>query len=131
MTANTEPEIRALLAFFGERGLPLILEGGHDAGEMAKEIEAAGVPVIVDVPYVPGSAPRDHGKGEDADWPRYDTASMLAAEGVPFALAVRGDRVYVGGEFRNIGGRPRHRLDSHVHPSLLLAFSPRFFWRTV
>lgn len=92
MGAQQPNEIRALLEFAREHGLPLILEGGDHTGPLAEQLAAANVPVILGVDVRGNLSPRDHGKGPDAEWPRYDTAVHLARAGVTFAL-VPADRV--------------------------------------
>ncbi len=87
MGAVEENEIRALLEFFREQGLPLVIDGAREAGKFAKEIAAAGASVILDVDIVQSSALRDLGKGEDDPWPSYEAAARLAAAGVRFAVA--------------------------------------------
>ena len=86
MGAETAGEIRALLDWFGRENQPLVLDGTYGmrgGAEMAAAIAAAKVPVIL-APDTRGG--RDFGKGEDAPWPRKDTAAKLAAQGVRLAL---------------------------------------------
>lgn len=87
MRAESVGEIRALLGFFGENGLPLVLSGAGEADELAAELARAGVAVIWNVPLRPNAPPLDRGKDEESRWPRYDVASKLAAGGVRFAIA--------------------------------------------
>lgn len=62
--ADRTDEIRAALTLKREvPELKAILAGGEEAGALAKEIAAAGVPVILDTGFVPGGAPA----GEDPD----------------------------------------------------------------
>ena len=85
--ADSVEEIRALLAFARESGLPIILDGANQAGLVADEIAKSGLAVVVEADYAPNSAPRDQGKGEGDDWKRYDAAAELARRGVMVALA--------------------------------------------
>lgn len=87
MGATNAEEIRALLAFFGEHKLPLVVDGAGGAGGVSDEIRKAGVSVIVDAPFTPNTTGRGLGKERDAQWPEYDTASKLAKAGVRFAIA--------------------------------------------
>jgi imidazolonepropionase-like amidohydrolase len=87
MGANTASEIRALVDYFGTQGLPLIVDGGGEAGEVVDLLARAHFPVIIGVPLTGNSGGRDFGKDEDAAWPLYDTASKLHAAAVPFAIA--------------------------------------------
>ncbi len=67
-----------------------MLDGGAQSGELAAELAAAGVPVVLSVD-APGEAPgRDQGKGETTQWPVYDNAAKLAAAGVEIAIAPDG-----------------------------------------
>ena len=92
MGAQRANEIRALLAFCRDNGLPLVLDGGDQAHLVADELAAAGVKVVLGVDARGNRSPRDRGKGADAEWPRYDTAAVLERAGVKFAL-VPADRV--------------------------------------
>ena len=85
--ASTEPEIRALVAFAREKGLPVVVDGAGASGEVAREIAAAGLAVVFDPPIAPNSAGRDFGKQRDAQWPDYGAAARLAEAGVRFAIA--------------------------------------------
>lgn len=87
MRAVEENEIRALLDFFREQGLPLVIDGAREAAKFAKQIASAGASVVLDVDVVSGAALRDLGKGEDDPWPSYEAAARLAAAGVRFAVA--------------------------------------------
>jgi imidazolonepropionase-like amidohydrolase len=87
ITAEREEELRALLDFARERGIPLVIDGGTEAGYLADEIAAAGVPVIYNLPWLPNGRGRDAGKGEDDRWPTYDGAAKLAAAGARVAIA--------------------------------------------
>jgi imidazolonepropionase-like amidohydrolase len=86
ITAQTEGEIRALLDFAKERNVPLVIEGAAEAGYVADEIAAAGVPVVYSLPWSPNGRGRDLGKGEDDRWPRYDAAAKLIAAGARVAI---------------------------------------------
>jgi len=87
MGADSAEEIRALLEFFGSHGLPLVIDGAAEAGQLATEIAAAGVPVIVDVSMLPNQGGRDFGKGEGANWPNYGTAAALHKAGAKVAIS--------------------------------------------
>ena len=87
MAGRTAGEIRALVDFFAAAKLPLVLDEAVAAGELAEQLAAAGAAVIVDVPQVVNRGGRDRGTSPDTLWPTADTASRLAAAGVPFALA--------------------------------------------
>jgi imidazolonepropionase-like amidohydrolase len=67
--------------------VPLILEGATEAGYLAEEIAAAGVPVVYSLPWSPNGAGRDRGKDEDDRWPSYDAAAKLVAAGARVAIA--------------------------------------------
>lgn len=84
MRAETAGEIRALLDFFGERDLPLVIDGGAEAGAVADELARAGVATIVSPPGFRGE---DFGKSPDAPWPRFDTVARLARAGAAFAIS--------------------------------------------
>lgn len=86
MGATTPEEIRALLAFFGEQKVPLVIDGANGAGAVAEEIKKSGASVIVEAPFTPNIPGRSLGKERDSRWPEYDTASKLAAAGVKFAI---------------------------------------------
>ncbi len=85
--AITETEIRALVRVARSEKLPLVIEGGRDAGALAAELKEIGASVVVEVDFVPNAGGRDRGKAAGAVWPSHDTAAALAAAGVPFALA--------------------------------------------
>jgi imidazolonepropionase-like amidohydrolase len=87
MGADSAEEVRVLLEWAKREKLPLVIEGGSGAGELAKDVAAAKVPVIVTVDAAADSAGRDFGKGEDASWPVYDAAAKYAAAGVELAIA--------------------------------------------
>ncbi len=100
MRAETVPEIRALLAFARESGVPLVLEGVQAGADVAQEIANAGVGAIVEVDFHPDRSPlRDLGKGPDAVWPRYDAAAALRAAGVPIAIAGPPDAYWASPRF--------------------------------
>lgn len=86
MGAASPEEVRALLAFFDEAKLPLVIDGASGAGSVAEEIGKSGASVIVEAPFTPNSPGRALGKDRDSRWPEYDTASKLAAAGVRFAI---------------------------------------------
>lgn len=87
MRAESPEEIRALVGFFQENDLPLVLDGASGAGELVDWLASRKVPVIVHSPVRPNSSPRDLGKGEDDRWPDVTLAARLAAAGVPVAVA--------------------------------------------
>ena len=82
--ANTPNEIRAVLAAFDGKGVPLIIEGANDAASVAKEIADAGAMVV----YVPPAvSTRDFGKGPEVRLPDPTSASRLVEAGVTLAVA--------------------------------------------
>lgn len=85
--AKSASEIRSLQRFMASEGLPLIIEGGRDAGAIADEIAKGGASVVLEIDVAPNRAGRDMGRGADSVWPSYDTAVALAEANVPFALA--------------------------------------------
>ena len=85
--AQSAYEIRALLSFAVETRLPLIINGGRDADELAEELSGASVSVIFEVDMQPNSGGRDLGRGDDVVWPRYDVCAKLAEKGVPIAIS--------------------------------------------
>lgn len=85
--AKSAAEIRSLQRFMASEGLPLVIEGGRDAGAIADEIAKSGASVVLEVDVAPNRAGRNLGRGADSVWPSYDTAVALAAANVPFALA--------------------------------------------
>jgi imidazolonepropionase-like amidohydrolase len=91
IVAQNEPEVRALLEFAKESGLPIVIDGAQGAGEVAADIARAGVSVIVEPPIRPNSPGRDFGKQKDSEWPQYDVAAHLAKAGVKFAIAPPGN----------------------------------------
>ena len=86
MAAVEENEILALLSFFSEHKLPLVIDVATNAAGVAEQIAASGVPVIVDISMNPEGGGRDFGKGEDAQWPDHTLASKLAAAGCRIAI---------------------------------------------
>jgi imidazolonepropionase-like amidohydrolase len=87
IVAQNEAEVRALLGFAKDTGLPIVIDGAQGAGETANDIAKAGLSVIVEPPIRPNSPGRDFGKARDSEWPRYDVAAHLARAGVKFAIA--------------------------------------------
>lgn len=85
--AELEDEIRAALRFARDNKLPLILDKALEAGRVADEIAASGTPVIFHVPFRPNAGAEDHGRDEDAAWPRFDVPAALARKGVKVAIA--------------------------------------------
>lgn len=86
MAAVEENEVLALLDFFREKKLPLVIDVATKAGGVAEDIAAAGVPVIVEVSFNPDGGGRDFGKDEDSTWPDYTVASKMAAAGCKLAI---------------------------------------------
>ena len=74
VTANRKSDILTALRIAKEFKLKMILAGAAEGWEVAPEIAAAGVPVLV--------APMDNIPGYDALGTRYGNASMLANAGV-------------------------------------------------
>lgn len=85
--AGTVAEIRGALELARSERLPLVIDGGAEAAQLAGEIKAAGASVIVTVDVAPGGPGRDFGKGRDARWPSYSAAAALEDAGVAFAIA--------------------------------------------
>jgi imidazolonepropionase-like amidohydrolase len=85
--AQNEPEVRALLEFCKENGLPLVIDGAQGASGAAEDIAKLGAAVIVEPPIRPNSPGRDFGRERDSAWPQYDVAARLAKAGVKFAIA--------------------------------------------
>jgi imidazolonepropionase-like amidohydrolase len=87
LQADSEQELRAVLELAREEKLPLVIEGARHAGDLADQIAAAGVQVVLEVDVAPGRPGRDLGRARDARWPRHDVAARLSAAGVAFAIA--------------------------------------------
>ena len=89
--AAVEPvEIRALLEFFTQKGLPLVIDevGGAEVDdELAGAIAKAGASVIVDAPFEGNRGGKDAGRDAATRLPRLDVASVLARAKVRFAIA--------------------------------------------
>lgn len=107
MTAVEEREVRALVQLARERGMQLIVDGAHYAGELGEELASVGASVVYEVPV---SAPsggggddnvfvlpdgrviRIGGSGgedvntDDAKRPDLDVPARLVAAGVPVAI---------------------------------------------
>jgi imidazolonepropionase-like amidohydrolase len=89
MAAANEPEVRALLELFGEKGLPLVIDGlgaSEVSPELAAAIGKAGASAIVEAPYDPNRPGRDLGKDKTVRLPSFEVASALERAGVPFAI---------------------------------------------
>ncbi len=86
IAAREPAEIRALLEFAREKELPLIIDKGLGAGEVAVEIAAAGAAVVFHVPYETNVAAVDHGKDPDDRWPRFDVPAALVRAGARVAI---------------------------------------------
>jgi imidazolonepropionase-like amidohydrolase len=91
MRGESENEIRALLEFFGENNLPLVLTGAGRGGALAGRIAKQEVPVIVYASVRHNAPVLDRGKSEDANWPDLALASKLAAAGVRVAVVPQRD----------------------------------------
>src|SRR5882672_9248569 len=76
--ANRVSDIRTALRIAREYKLKLILSGAAEAWEIAADIAAAGVPVLVE--------PMDNIPGYDSLGIRYENAALLAKAGVTVAL---------------------------------------------
>ena len=76
--ANRRSDIETALRLAREFKLRLVLSGGAEAWEIASEIAAAGVPVLVE--------PMDNIPSYDALGIRYENAALLAKAGVTVAL---------------------------------------------
>ena len=83
MGAETAGEVQALLELKERYGMNLVIDGASRSASMAAAIAEAGVPVIAGPDYNGGN---NFGKGATAAWPRYDTISRLAGEGVQVAI---------------------------------------------
>jgi imidazolonepropionase-like amidohydrolase len=93
MRAVEVHELNALLGFFEESGLPLVVDTDDSAGELAAELKARGASVVLHDSFRPGRGPLDRGKQKGAEWPRVDAAAQLAAAEVPIAIAPSGGRL--------------------------------------
>jgi imidazolonepropionase-like amidohydrolase len=87
ITADTAPEMRALLELFSKNGQSFIVDGANEAADVAQELAAAGASVILDAPIAPNLSGQDRGKDPETRWPRFDAAVKLAEAGVRFAIA--------------------------------------------
>ncbi|MCY2959211.1 MAG: amidohydrolase family protein [Planctomycetota bacterium] len=87
ITADSAPEIRALVDLFSKNGQAFVVDGANEAADVAKELAEAGASVIVDAPITPNRSGQDRGKDPEARWPRFDAAAKLAEAGVRFAIA--------------------------------------------
>lgn len=87
MRADEVNEVRALLDFFEENGLPLVVETDDSAGELVQELKQHGVHVILRDSFRPGRRPQDRGKAKGDEWPDVDAAALLAGAEVPIAIA--------------------------------------------
>lgn len=79
-------EISALIDLFGERQLPLVIDGAHGAGEYGEALAKLGAQVIYEVPFGPSSGGNDRGKGLDDPTPDRDVPARLAKAGVSVAI---------------------------------------------
>ena len=85
--AESGAEIRSLLGFVAETGVACVLHGASEAGDLAEEIAAAGLPVVYELPFTPSLGGVDRGEGPDAFWPTFDVPARLAAAGVSVSIA--------------------------------------------
>lgn len=88
--ASTAAEIQAVLSFAKAHSLPLVVDGGADAGAFATELAAGKARVVLSVD-TSGSI-RDRGKDADSLWHQEADAPALAKAGVEFAIASRSAR---------------------------------------
>lgn len=86
MTAQTTGEVRALVDFFSENNLPLVLDGVSEAGDLAELIASKNIPVVVHSYARPNWSPRDRGKSKESSWPDAELASKLDKAGVMVAV---------------------------------------------
>jgi imidazolonepropionase-like amidohydrolase len=94
--ADRASDIRAALALAREQRIRLVIEGGVEAWQLAAELAAARVPVLMDPSSnLPSSFDRVH--------VRDDGAARLAAAGVPLILSGLGDAANVR-NLRQIAG---------------------------
>jgi len=87
MRAETPGELRALVGFFKENNLPLVIEGAGQGGDLAEWLGEQGASVVVASSLRTNARPRDRGKSEDAAWPDQHLASKLSAAGVRVAIS--------------------------------------------
>lgn len=85
--AESSEELRAIAAWSKKTRVPLVVEGAAEAAEVAADLAQGSVSVVVEVPIAPNSTGRDLGRGEDDEWPRFDTVSKLVEAGVRTAIA--------------------------------------------
>lgn len=85
--AESSEELRAIAEWAKKSRVPLVIEGAAEAADVAAELAANGASVVVEVPIAPGAGGRDLGRGDDDEWPRFDTVSKLVAAGVRTAIA--------------------------------------------
>lgn len=90
MTAESEGEVRALVDFFSENDLPLVLSGAEHAGDLAEWIASKKIPVVVNSSVRTNSRPIDRGKEEESRWPDGQLASKLKKAGVTVAVGTSG-----------------------------------------
>ena len=83
MGAETAAEVQALLELKERHGMNLVIDGASRSASLASALAEAGVSVIAGPDFNGGN---NFGKGATAAWPRYDTISRLAAEGVQVAI---------------------------------------------
>ncbi|MFT7484380.1 MAG: imidazolonepropionase-like amidohydrolase [Candidatus Paceibacteria bacterium] len=87
MRAESAGEVRALVSFFKENNLPLVLDGASAGSDLAELLAEAKIPVVVYSNARTNSSPRDRGKSEGAQWPDAELASKLDAAGALIAVA--------------------------------------------
>jgi imidazolonepropionase-like amidohydrolase len=88
--ASTAAEIQAVLGFAQAHSLPLVVDGGADAGSLAADLAAGEARVVLSVDT--SGTIRDRGKEADSRWREEADASALAEAGVEFAISSRSAR---------------------------------------
>lgn len=92
LSAHTEADLRAALAFAEETGVRLVLVGAHGAGPLVDEIAAAGHSVVFEWPGAPGTLADENPERLEARATAREVPARLSAAGVPFALTTSDDR---------------------------------------
>jgi len=85
--ASSAAEIKAVLSFAETHSIPLVIDGGLDAGSFAKELAAGKARVVLGVET--SVSVRDRGKEADSRWREDADVSALAEAGVEFAISNR------------------------------------------
>ena len=87
VAADSTGDLEAALAFAGETGVRVVLVGARDASAMSSELAAAGLPVVLTWPAVPGRVTASESAEQELARSRArGNAAVLAGAGVPFAL---------------------------------------------